>query len=317
MKGGVRLYIWWLLPDEGWCETLHLMTFTWWRVVWDFTSDDFYLMKGGVRLYIWWLLPDEGWCETLHLMTFTWWRVVWDFTSDDFVEEVWCETLHLMTFAWWRVVWDFTSDDFCLMKGGVRLYIWWLLPDEGWCETLHLMTFTWWRVVWDFTSDDFYLMKCGVRLYIWWLLPDEGWCETLHLMTFAWWRVVWDFTSDDFYLMKCAVRLHGNGCMNVAWGLCWGRSRSTKPCVFPCKVAAGGDEGQLVCEAVAGTLVLMVLRFCLFHPWCSALCMSLCVRSSMRLRNPWLQIALEWLHQCCMGFVLGKKPEHETVCFSV
>ena len=28
------------------------MTFTWWRVVWDFTSDDFYLMKGGLRLYI-------------------------------------------------------------------------------------------------------------------------------------------------------------------------------------------------------------------------------------------------------------------------
>ena len=302
MKGGVRLYIWWLLPDEGWCETLHLMTFTWWRVVWDFTSDDFYLMKGGVRLYIWWLLPDEGWCETLHLMTlsrkcgvrlYIWWLLP---------DEGWCETLHLMTFAWWRVVWDFTSDDFYLMKGGVRLYIWWLLPDEGWCETLHLMTLS---------------RKCGVRLYIWWLLPDEGWCETLHLMTFAWWRVVWDFTSDDFYLMKCAVRLHGNGCMNVAWGLCWGRSRSTKPCVFPCKVAAGGDEGQLVCEAVAGTLVLMVLRFCLFHPWCSALCMSLCVRSSMRLRNPWLQIALEWLHQCCMGFVLGKKPEHETVCFSV
>ena len=25
--------------------------------------------------------------------------------------------------------------------------------------------------------------------------------------------------------------------MDVAWGLCWGGSRSTKPCVFPCKVA--------------------------------------------------------------------------------
>ena len=26
-------------------------------------------------------------------------------------------------------------------------------------------------------------------------------------------------------------------------------------------------------------------------------------------------IALEWLHECCMGHVLGRKPEHETVCF--
>ena len=30
--------------------------------------------------------------------------------------------------------------------------------------------------------------------------------------------------------------------MNVAWGLRWGESRSTQPCVFPGKVAAGGDE---------------------------------------------------------------------------
>ena len=82
--------------------------------------------------------------------------------------------------------------------------------------------------------------------------------------------------------------------MNVAWGLCWGGSRSTKPCVFPRKVAAGGDEGQLVCEAVAGTLVLMFLIL----PWCSAFCASSCVRGSMRLWNPWLQIALEWLDEC-------------------
>ena len=31
----------------------------------------------------------------------------------------------------------------------------------------------------------------------------------------------------------------------------WGGSRSTKPCVFPCKVAAGDDERYLVCAAVA------------------------------------------------------------------
>ena len=94
----------------------------------------------------------------------------------------------------WEAIFRVT-DDFYLKKGGVRLYIWLLLPDEGWCETLYLMTFTWWRVVWDLKSDDFYLMKGGVRLYIWWLLPDEGRCETLHLMTFTWWRAVCDFTS--------------------------------------------------------------------------------------------------------------------------
>ena len=51
-------------------------------------------------------------------------------------------------------------------------------------------------------------------------------------------------------------------------------------------------------------------------PWCSALCVSSCVRASMRLWDPWWQIALGWLRECCMGLVLGRKPEHETLCFS-
>ena len=33
--------------------------------------------------------------------------------------------------------------------------------------------------------------------------------------------------------------------------------------------------------------------------WCSATCGCSCVRSSMRFLNLWLQIALEWLHDCC------------------
>ena len=45
-----------------------------------------------------------------------------------------------------------------------------------------------------------------------------------------------------------------NGCMNVAW-VFWGGSRSTKLCVFPCKVAAAGDEKYLVCAAVAAGVV--------------------------------------------------------------
>ena len=48
---------------------------------------------------------------------------------------------------------------------------------------------------------------------------------------------------------------HWNGCMNVAWAMLWGGSRSTKPCVFPCKVAAAGDERYLVCAAVAVWIV--------------------------------------------------------------
>ena len=51
--------------------------------------------------------------------------------------------------------------------------------------------------------------------------------------------------------------------MTVAWGLLWGGSRSTKPCVLPYKVAAGGDEGYLVCAAVAAAILSLSNRFTL------------------------------------------------------
>ena len=54
---------------------------------------------------------------------------------------------------------------------------------------------------------------------------------------------------------SCGCRSHWNGCMNVAWAMFWGGSRSTKPCVFPCKVAAAGDERYLVCAAGAAGVV--------------------------------------------------------------
>ena len=81
-------------------------------------------------------------------------------------------------------------------------------------------------------------------------------------------------------------------------GLCvnWGGSRSKKPCVFPRKVAAAGDERYLVCAAVAAAVVS--LRE-LVPPLCSATSGCSCVRSSMRVLNLWLQIAVEWLHDCC------------------
>ena len=98
--------------------------------------------------------------------------------------------------------------------------------------------------------------------------------------------------------------------MNVARG----GSRGTKPCVFPRKVAAAGDERYLVCAAGAAAVaaaVVVVPSMCFATSGCS------CVRSYMRFLQLWLQIALEWLHECCMGYVLGRKPEHETLCFSV
>ena len=57
---------------------------------------------------------------------------------------------------------------------------------------------------------------------------------------------------------------------------------------------------------------------------CGRLVPSMCfatmvvpVCSSMRFLKLWLQIALEWVHECYMLCVVGRKPEHETLCFSV
>ena len=51
--------------------------------------------------------------------------------------------------------------------------------------------------------------------------------------------------------------------MNVAWAMFWGGSRSTKPCVFPCKVAAADDERYLVCATGAAAVVLCANWFLL------------------------------------------------------
>ena len=57
--------------------------------------------------------------------------------------------------------------------------------------------------------------------------------------------------------------------MNVAWAMLWGGSRSTKPCVFPCKVAAGDDERYLVCAAGAAAVVPDAIGFllCVLQHW--------------------------------------------------
>ena len=83
--------------------------------------------------------------------------------------------------------------------------------------------------------------------------------------------------------------------------------------VFPCKVAAGDDERYLVCATGAAAVVPDAIGS--FYVFCNKWLFLWC--SSMRFLKLWLQIALKWLHECCMVYVLGRKPEHETWCFSV
>ena len=83
--------------------------------------------------------------------------------------------------------------------------------------------------------------------------------------------------------------------MNVAWALFWGGSQSTKPCVFfVCKVAASGDEIYFVCAAGAAGVVSCVNWFflCVLQRVVVPVC-------GVRFLKLWLQIALEWPHNCC------------------
>ena len=56
-------------------------------------------------------------------------------------------------------------------------------------------------------------------------------------------------------------------------------NRSTKPCVFPCTVVAGGDERYLVCAAVAAAVVSVANWFllCVLQRVVVPVCVVLCV----------------------------------------
>ena len=131
-----------------------------------------------------------------------------------------------------------------------------------------------------------------------------------------WWRGVVRKGGGDVGVLcvswSCVCRSHCNGCMNVAWAMFWGGSRGTKLVFFRVKWLQA---------TMKGTSCVRRVRLGSFHarivpPMCFATSGCSCVRSSMRFLKLWMQIALEWLHECCMGYVLGRKPEHETLCFS-
>ena len=67
--------------------------------------------------------------------------------------------------------------------------------------------------------------------------------------------------------------------VNVAWAMLQGGSQSTKPCVFPCKVAAAGDDRYLVCATGAAAVVSCANWFllCVLQRVVVPVCVVLCV----------------------------------------
>ena len=100
-------------------------------------------------------------------------------------------------------------------------------------------------------------------------------------------------SSMRFLKLWCQIALEW--LHDVAWALCRGGSRSTKPCVFPCKVAAAGDESYLVCAAVAAGVVWLLVP----------VCVVLCVSWSCGARSHWNGCMM--LHGLCVGEEAGAR----------
>ena len=103
---------------------------------------------------------------------------------------------------------------------------------------------------------------------------------------------------------------------DVAGALFWGGSRSTKPCVFPCKVAAGDDERYLVFAAGAAAVGLSFFLLPQCNGGFKLLWVCLCVRSYRVFWNLCLQIALAWLHDVAWALFWGGSLSTKPCVFS-
>ena len=153
------------------------------------------------------------------------------------------------------------------------------------------------------------------------------------------------------YMRVCHVMLQNavcNGCLNVAWCTCWGGNLSTKPCVFHCfsvqnscsgrwssscvrRVRLGWFRAQVGSSlGVLGVLQRVVVHVCV---WFYALVESLGARSQCngcmivamfcchvrRYMRVWHVMPQKHIVMATWMFriVLGRKPEHKTLFFSL
>ena len=114
-----------------------------------------------------------------------------------------------------------------------------------------------------------------------------------------WWgREVVKKGSDD----------EGEWCMMLQ-GLCFGEEAGARNLAF---FRVKWLQATMKGTSSVRRLRLRSFRTRLVPSMCFATSGCSSVRSSTRFLKLWLLIALEWLHECCMGYVVRRKPEHET-----
>ena len=77
---------------------------------------------------------------------------------------------------------------------------------------------------------------------------------------YVFWKNVCSWARNSMYFLTLWCQIVLEWLHDVACRMLWEGSRSTKSRVFPCKVAAAGNESYLVCAAVAAGVVWF-LRF--------------------------------------------------------
>ena len=115
-------------------------------------------------------------------------------------------------------------------------------------------------------------------------------------------------SSMRFLTLWCQIALEW--LHDVAWAMCVGEEAGARNRVF-----FRVKWLQPAMKATSSVRRLRLGSFGSFYVFCNNACS--CVRSSMRFLTLWCQIALEWLHVVAWAMCVGRKPEHETVCFSV
>ena len=226
------------------------MTFSWWnwpwwRVVWDFASHN----NTSQKSWPWW---RAVWDFTSHNNTsqknWPWWRAVWDFTSHNNTSQ--------KNWPWWRAVCDFTLHSNTSQKNWPA----WLLSSRvAMCRFATGCCKTHWNgcmnVAWAFVLG----RKPGARNLVFfrvkWLQPamkGTSCVRRLRLRSVCLfflphcnggfkllWLCLCVRSYREFWNLWLQIALEW-----AAWmlhGLRFGEeSRSKKPCIFPCKVAAAG-----------------------------------------------------------------------------
>ena len=213
------------------------------------------------------------------------WHLIWrSYILSDIYSDVLSGNRHIFRRCIWHCTWQTrffikgsweaifrVTDDFYLMKGGVRL----------WCETLHHITI--------------HSMKGGVRL----------WCETLHHITIhsmkggvRRWCEIWHHIT--IHSMKGGVRLWCDTWHHITIHSMKGGVRLW--CETWHHITIHSMKGGV--RLWRDTWHHITLRAC---SGCMIVVMLCCyVRRYVQVCDGILRNALWWLHECCMGFVLGR-----------